>query len=102
MGSVEQIFPSWFVWALFGVGYFFCANLMVRGVLKLFSPLWREAQTREKRIEFASAIAAVLALVISAMALAYTIRQVDAATDRIAALEKALDAMKSKPEASKP
>lgn len=102
MSSIEQFFPNWVVWAFFAIGYLFFANLVGRLVVKVFRPLWREAQAREKRIELASAIAAVLALFISAMALAYTVRQVDAATDRIAALEKALDAMKAKPEASKP
>jgi hypothetical protein len=106
MASPEEYLPNFIMWILVATGWFVFASYSARGAYqflrKIFGPLWQEARTRDKRIEFASAIAAMVALAVSLFGLIYTIRQVDSATDRISVLEKMVDAKKAQPEASKP
>lgn len=59
--------------------------------------LQREATTNGKRIEFAGALIALLALVASVGGLAYSIAKVDALEDRVLSLERSLEALKLKP-----
>lgn len=93
---IEHI-PNWAFWSLAVIGYGFLSYTIGKGIAAAYFPLWYEAKKKEKRIEFVAAMAGVLAFLLAAASLAYTVRQVDAATDRITALEKALDAMKPKP-----
>ncbi|MGY2053214.1 hypothetical protein [Methylobacterium sp. JK268] len=79
------------------VGYLVVCGFIGHAIGKLLYSLAAEARAKDKRIELMSVATAVLALLVSGAALAYTIRQVDSLTDRVAALEKLLPANSPKP-----
>jgi len=59
--------------------------------------LQREATTSGKRIEFAGALVALLALVVTVGSLVYSAKKIDALEDRVLTLERTIEALKSKP-----
>ncbi|WP_447703448.1 hypothetical protein [Methylobacterium fujisawaense] len=93
---IGESVPSGFLWFFALIGWLACSLYFGNIVAALLRPLWKEAAVKDKKIKLVSAAAAVLAFLLATASFFYTIRQVDAVSDRLVSLEKTVEVLKAR------